>query len=300
MIYLLTLECALECKLLLSILLEDKERTMTNHKNAQIMLITGSNSGIGNATAKKAVNAGFITFGGARRKEAFDTIKSVGAIPILLDVTSKQSMQDAIQLIEAKYGAIDVLINNAGYGQMGPIEEVTLDEWRRQFNTNVFGVIRMTQLVIPAMRQQHRGTIINISSAGGEFTFPLAGAYHATKYAIESISDALRFELKPFGIRVAVIQPGAVSTPLATATAESIQATVDSPYQSLINAFRRTSQQTVGYIAPEQVARIIIKAAQASQPRTRYKVGMMARMMPTMRQVLSDGLWDRMVRRFYS
>ena len=120
---------------------------MTNRKNAQIILITGSNSGIGNATAKQAVNAGFITFGGARRKEAFDTIKSVGAIPILLDVTSEQSMQDTIQLIEARYGAIDVLINNAGYGQMGPIEEVTLDEWRRQFNTNVFGVIRMTQLV---------------------------------------------------------------------------------------------------------------------------------------------------------
>ncbi|MBC8100517.1 MAG: SDR family NAD(P)-dependent oxidoreductase, partial [Armatimonadetes bacterium] len=184
-----------------------------------VVLITGSNSGIGNATAKLAAAAGYITYGGARREATFGAIQAVGAHPIALDVTDDAMMRAAVAEIEAKHGAVDVLINNAGYGQMGPIEHITREQWLQQYDINVFGLARMAQLVIPAMRRQGSGRIINISSAGGEFTFPLAGAYHSTKYAVESINAALRLELKPFGIQVVTIQPGPVATPLAQSAA---------------------------------------------------------------------------------
>ncbi len=273
---------------------------MSQARKPQVILITGSNSGIGNATAKQAVAAGYVTYGGVRRMDTFSSVEAVGAMPILLDVTDEKSMSAAVREIEAKHGAVDVLINNAGYGQMGAIEEVMPEAWRRQFETNVFGLVRLTQLVLPAMRRQRSGHIINIGSAGGEFTFPLAGAYHATKYAVESISDALRFEVRPFGIRVTVIQPGPVSTPLATATVESIQSAPDSPYRPIIDAFRRLSQQSTGYITAEQVASTILNVMQTQRPRARYKIGTTARMMPMLHRMLPARLWDRMVARFYA
>ena len=272
---------------------------MTHTMREKVVLITGSNSGIGNATAKMAVSAGYATYGGARHEANFPTIQSVGAHPLRLDVTDEQSMVNAVQQIEARHGAIDVLINNAGYGRMGPIETITHEQWVHQYQTNVFGLVRMAQLVIPAMRQQKRGRIINISSMGGEFTFPLAGAYHSTKYAVESINEALRFELKPFGIDVVVIQPGPVATPLAHSAADSLSVPADSPYRSLVDAFYKVSQQSIPYLTPEQAAGIIMRAVQARSPRPRYKIGMMAHLMPLMHTLFSDRLWDRMIGRLY-
>lgn len=272
---------------------------MNRDKN-KVVLITGSNSGIGNATAKRAVEAGYTVYGGARRQEMFGTIQAVGAIPLCVDVTDEQSMREAVSGIEAQHGAVDVLINNAGYGQMGPIELITRDEWLRQYETNVFGLVRMAQIVIPAMRRQKRGRILNISSMGGEFTFPLAGAYHSTKYAVESINEAMRFELKPFGIKVITIQPGAVATPLAQATAETLHVPDDSPYAGIVASFHRMSAGMSAYLSPEQVAAVIVRAATARHPRPRYKIGMMAHALPTMHTLLSDGLWDRVIGRFYA
>ncbi len=272
---------------------------MAHNQHENVVLITGSNSGIGNATAKLAVEAGYITYGGARRIESFPAIQAVGAHPVHLDVTDEKSMVEAVQYIEAKHGAVNILINNAGYGQLGPIETVSHDQWLRQYQTNVFGLVRMAQLTIPAMRQQKRGRIINISSMGGEFTFPLAGAYHSTKYAVESINDALRFELKPFGIDVVAIQPGPVATPLSHSAASSLKVAGDSPYHSVVDAFSKVSQQSTGYLAPERVARVIMQVVQAQHPRPRYKIGMMAYLMPLMRIVCSDRMWDRMIARFY-
>jgi NAD(P)-dependent dehydrogenase (short-subunit alcohol dehydrogenase family) len=266
----------------------------------KVMLITGSNSGIGNATAKGAVAAGFTVYGGARRQETFPAIQAVGAQPLCLDVTNEDTMVAAVRQIEAKYGAVDVLVNNAGFGQMGPIEEITREQWLYQYETNVFGLVRMAQLVIPAMRHQGRGRIINISSMGGEFTFPLAGAYHSTKYAVESINEALRFELRPFGIEVITIQPGPVSTPLAATAVDTLPTLPDSPYVEISGALRRMSQRNMGYISPEQAARVIVNAAQAQRPRPRYKIGMMAQALPMLHTLLSDRMWDRLMSRFYA
>jgi NAD(P)-dependent dehydrogenase (short-subunit alcohol dehydrogenase family) len=239
-------------------------------------------------------------YGGARRRETFAAIEAVGAHPVVIDVTDEQTMQDAVKLIEQQHGAVDVLVNNAGYGQMGAVEEVTPEQWRRQFETNVFGLVRMSQLVIPGMRRQGRGRIFNISSMGGEFTFPLAGAYHATKYAVESINEAMRFELRTFGIDVISIQPAAVSTPLAHRTMQSLTVSPDSPYYALMQAFQRMSEQTTGFIAPERVAEVIVKAADARRPRSRYKIGIMSQMLPLMHTLLPDRMWDRMIGRFYA
>jgi NAD(P)-dependent dehydrogenase (short-subunit alcohol dehydrogenase family) len=185
---------------------------------------------------------------------------------------------------------------------MGPIEEITPEQWQHQYQTNVFGLVRLTQLVLPAMRRQQSGRIINLSSMGGQFTFPLAGAYHSTKYAVESINEALRFELKPFGIDVVVVQPAVVSTPLASTAVETIRSPQGSAYTPILEAFYRTSQQlsSMGALSPEQVARVIVQAVEAEHPRPRYKIGMMARMLPAMHTLLSDRLWDRLLTRFYS
>lgn len=265
----------------------------------QVMLITGSNSGIGLATAKLAVAAGYLTFGGARRKETFEAVTAVGAQALYLDVTDEHSVAEAVSQIEAHYGAIDVLVNNAGFGQMGAVEQVSLENWYKQYATNVFGLVRTAQLVIPAMRRQRRGRIINISSMGGEFTFPLAGAYHSTKYAVESINDALRFELKPFGIDVISVQPGPVATPLAHAAGTALQPSPDDPYEPLIAAFTRMSAQQGSYLSPEQVAQVIVRAARTRRPRARYKVGLMARVMPRLRHALPDRMWDGLIGRLY-
>ncbi|MBC7872184.1 MAG: SDR family NAD(P)-dependent oxidoreductase [Chitinophagaceae bacterium] len=266
----------------------------------KVMLITGSNSGIGNATAKLAVEAGYIVYGGARRQDTFPAIQAVGAHPLCIDVTNEQSMTDAVKQIEAKHGAVDVLINNAGYGQMGPVEAITHEQWLHQYETNVFGLVRMAQLVIPAMRQEKHGRIINISSMGGQFTFPLAGAYHSTKYAVESINEALRFELKPFGIDVITIQPGPVTTPLAHSAINTLQVSPESPYNTLIQALQRISRQSIGYLSAERVAKIILRAAQAPHPKPRYKIGTMAHTLPTLHTLFSDRMWDRMMARFYA
>lgn len=273
---------------------------MANDLVGKVVLITGSNSGIGQATAKRAVEAGYVTYGGARREETFAAITAVGAQPLCVDVTDEASMAEAVAQIEARHGAIDVLINNAGYGQMGPIEYITHAQWLQQYETNVFGLVRMAQLVIPAMRRQKRGRIINISSMGGEFTFPLAGAYHSTKYAVESINAALRFELKPFGIDVITIQPAVVATPLARTAVAALKVPADSPYRRSVEALAKVSQQSMGELAPEQVAQVILKAAQARNPLPRYRVGLLAHVMPMLHALLPDRTWDRFVARFYS
>jgi NAD(P)-dependent dehydrogenase (short-subunit alcohol dehydrogenase family) len=268
-----------------------------------VALITGASSGIGAATARHFATTGIITYATARQVEKLHTLTAVGCHALQLDVTDENSMRAAVAEIERQHGAVDVLVNNAGYGEMGAIEEVTIDAWRRQFETNVFGLVRLTQLVLPGMRGRGRGRIINVGSGGGEFTFPLGGAYHASKYALEAISDALRFEVAPFGIVVVLIQPSPVHTPLAAATLESIRTDADSPYAPLVAAFRQLSEATAasgsGYLTPEAVAVSILSAAQSRSPRTRYKLGSVANALSAARQLLPDRWWDGWLRRMY-
>jgi NADP-dependent 3-hydroxy acid dehydrogenase YdfG len=265
----------------------------------KIVLITGAASGIGRATAEQFVQNGFITYATSRRLETLTPLQDSGCEILELDVTSEQSMQTAISAILECHGKIDVLVNNAGYGLNGPIEELEMDKLRHQFETNVFGLVRLTQLVLPTMRQHQSGRIINVGSIGGTFTAPGAGAYHASKWALESITDALRFEVQSFGIDVSLIQPTGVYTQFDQKIANTMPNTgASSAYAFFKNnhleVTRRmfSSTSNAGIIKPETVARVILNAANAKKPRTRYKVGFSAIIYSSLRKLVSDRVWD--------
>ena len=190
---------------------------------SQAVLITGCSSGIGRATAERLAGRGFAVYATARRLESLAGLEALGCRILALDVTDEPSMQAAVAVVTAEHGAVGALVNNAGYSQSGAIEEVPLEDVRRQFETNVFGLVRMCQLVLPGMRAQQSGRIVNVSSMGANFTFPGGGLYHATKYAVEAISDALRFEVAGFGIHVVIVQPGLIRTRFAEAAGDAIQ-----------------------------------------------------------------------------
>lgn len=274
---------------------------MTSQSHSPVALITGASSGIGRATAEALAGAGFVVYASARRPEALGELAALGLHTVQLDVNDEASMVAAVRQVEAAHGAVDLLVNNAGYGELGAVEEVAPERWRRQFETNVVGPVRLIQLVLPAMRRQGRGRIINVSSMGGEMTFPLGGAYHASKYAVEALSDALRTEVKPFGVDVVVIQPAVVRTPLGDASLAALRTTPESPYAAMVTGFERQSRASFesgrGILSPEQVATVIVGAARARRPRTRYKVGAIARILPALRHALPDRAWDSLVGR---
>ncbi|MFB9994807.1 oxidoreductase [Deinococcus oregonensis] len=267
----------------------------------KVALVTGTSSGIGHATALALHQAGFLTYATARSTDALTELRGAGCRSLPLDVTDDASMQAAVRWIETQHGGIDVLVNNAGYGEMGPVEDVTLERWRSQFETNVFGLVRLTQLVLPGMRVKGAGCVINVSSMGGEFTTPFAGVYHASKYAVEAASDALRFELRPFGINVVIVQPGPISTRLSEHTLNQLHAQSGSPYATTMARLEKQSRQAArrgqGFGKPEQVAAVIVRAATARIPRTRYKVTLAAHLLPLMRRVLPDRTWDTVINR---
>ena len=271
--------------------------------NQPVVLITGASSGIGKVAAALFAAKGYITYGTARRSDAFPTLQQAGVQPLCVDVTDERSMIEAVRAIEAKHGAVDILVNNAGYGQMGPLEELALNDVRRQFETNVFGLLRMSQLVLPAMRARGHGRIINISSMGGEVTFPGAGAYHMSKYAVEALCDALRYGVKSFGVNVISIQPGGVATNFVSVSEQTFHDGADaaSPYAKFrahtIAGMRRMfeSDSAFGILTPEQVAATILRAAQARRPRARYKVGVLAQSITRARSLMPDRIWDSMM-----
>ena len=189
---------------------------------SKAVLITGCSSGIGRATALRLARSGWTVYASARRPESIADLKDAGCRTLALDVTDEQSMRAAVDDVEQAEGAVGVLINNAGYSQSGAIETVPLDAVRRQFETNVFGLVRLTQLVLPKMREQRWGKIVNVGSMGGRLSFPGGGHYHATKHALEAISDALRFELRGFGIDVILLEPGLITTEFGEAAAASM------------------------------------------------------------------------------
>ena len=189
---------------------------------SKAVLITGCSSGIGHATALLLVRVGWTVYATARRLDTLSDLEAAGCKTLPLDVTDEASMSAAVNAVIAAEGAVGVLINNAGYSQSGAVESVPLDQVRRQFETNVFGLIRMCQLVLPGMRDQHWGRIVNLSSMGGRLTFPGGGLYHGSKYAVEAISDALRFEVQGFGVEVIVIEPGLIVTNFGETAAGSV------------------------------------------------------------------------------
>jgi len=263
-------------------------------------LVTGASSGIGEETAKGLLAAGYIVYAGARRVDAMRSLQEAGARVLSLDVTDDASMTAAVKAIVSETGRIDVLVNNAGYGSYGALEDVPLDEGRRQFEVNIFGLARLIQIVLPTMRAQRAGRIVNISSIGGKFGEPFGSWYHATKFAVEGLSDSLRMELHPFGIDVVVIQPGATHSEWAKIAHDNlIKYSGDGPYREAAAAHAKMMEaghQGSIPAPPGVVARTIVQAVRSRKPKTRYATGGLARTMLFMRRVLSDRAFDAMFR----
>lgn len=267
--------------------------------NERIALVTGaSGEGIGRHSARALRAAGFRVFAGARRPEAMDELRAEGFEPVRLDMTDADSLEEAVRTV----GRVDVLVNNAAYALLGPVEELNMDAFRREMETNVFGLIRLTQLVLPGMRERGGGRIVNVGSMGGELTIPVGGAYHASKYALEALSDALRVETRGFGVRVSLIQPGAVRTAFGDVADGFLKPQAEGPYRRMIEAYARIVQETYrenlrGAIPPEKVARAILHAATAARPKTRYRVGLQANVLIRLRHLVPDPLWDAAMRK---
>jgi NAD(P)-dependent dehydrogenase (short-subunit alcohol dehydrogenase family) len=268
---------------------------------SRAILITGCSSGIGRATAERLARAGWPVYATARRVDSIRDLEAVGCRILPLDVTDERSMQAAVAAVEGTHGAVGVLVNNAGYSQSGAVEEVPIEAARKQFETNFFGAVRLCQLVLPAMRAQRKGRIVNMSSIGGRLTFPGGGVYHATKYALEAVSDVLRWEVRPFGIDVVVIEPGLIRTDFGRAAAESVEAigAKDSPYRDFNAAVAEETvdaYRTPFATGPDTVARAVERAINARRPRTRYVVTFGARAAVALRTFLPDRVWDLALR----
>ena len=269
--------------------------------STKIALVTGGSSGIGEATALKLKELGYSTYAAARRMERMEHLTTSGIRPLAMDVTDEESMQSGVERILADEGRIDVLVNAAGYGSYGALEDVPLPEARNQFEVNLFGAARLIQLVLPKMREQRSGTIVNITSMGGKIYTPLGAWYHATKHALEALSDCLRMELRPFGINVVVIEPGGIRTEWPAIAAEKVHAVSGTgPYAAQANAVADSlsSESTRRRSSPpELIAKTIGKAVTARRPKTRYAVGYGAKPMIFLHGVLPDRAFDAFIRR---
>jgi NAD(P)-dependent dehydrogenase (short-subunit alcohol dehydrogenase family) len=270
----------------------------------RVALVTGGSSGIGEHTARRLQEAGFTTYAVARRVDRLKALAGAGVSTFAMDVTDDASMVAGVQHILDEHGQVDVLVNNAGYGSYGAVEDVPIDEARRQFEVNVFGLARLTQLVTPSMRKRGCGRIVNVSSIGGKFYEPLGAWYHATKFAVEGFSDSLRLELAPHGIRVVIIEPGPIRTEWNTIARDAlVETSAGTAYQAQAEGVRarmESGDRPMMSSGPDVVAQKIVKAATADRPRTRYPVGRGAGAIVTARRFLPDRAMDAVISRLYS
>jgi NAD(P)-dependent dehydrogenase (short-subunit alcohol dehydrogenase family) len=289
---------------------------------SKAVLVTGCSSGIGMATAARLAAAGYPVYATARRPERLVELGDLGCRTMALDVTDEESIRSAVMVVEAEEGAVGVLVNNAGYSQSGPVETVPMAAVRRQFETNVFGPALLTQLVLPGMRRQGWGKVVTIGSMGGRLTFPGGGYYHSTKYALEALTDALRFEVAGFGIDVVLIEPGFIRTGFSEAAAGTVPAAPDAsadaasgsdapgadadPYRAF-TAGLLASTRTVyekGVAArlggdADDVAGVVLEAITADRPKARYPVTASARLLRALRVALPDRAWDAFMARLF-
>jgi short-subunit dehydrogenase len=304
---------------------------MVGGKRSVPVLITGCSSGIGRAAAISLHAAGLTVYATARQVDALAGLARQGIHTLALDVTDEASMTHAVAAVEGAAGPVGVLVNNAGYGLYGPVEQLPMDEIRRQFETNFFGLVRLTQLVLPGMRRRGRGRILNVSSMGGRITLPGGAFYHASKHAVEALSDALRMEVAQFGIDVVLIEPGPVKTPWNDVAAASLSAATPAAtsarpggggpgdgdggpggsaadgdpyatYKAAVGAsFGRTQAGVVGRFGStsEDIAKVITRAVTARRPRARYLINPVAKSLVAMNQVLPDRAYDSIMRRQY-
>ncbi|HEY3752898.1 MAG TPA: oxidoreductase [Pseudonocardiaceae bacterium] len=268
-----------------------------------VALVTGASSGIGKATATALHELGHTVYAAARRVERMRDLEAAGVRLLPMDVTDDESMTSGIKQIIEETGRLDILVNNAGYGSYGALEDVSLDEARRQFDVNVFGLARLTQLALPHMRAQRSGHIVNVSSIGGKIYEPLGDWYHATKFAVEGLSDSLRVEVKPFGIKVVVIEPGAIKTEWSSIAAGSVLATSgETAYagqaKTIAAMLNSTESNPRRSSPPTVISKAIVRAVTARRPKTRYVVGLGAKPILFARRVLPDRTFDALITGF--
>jgi NAD(P)-dependent dehydrogenase (short-subunit alcohol dehydrogenase family) len=263
-----------------------------------VAIVTGASSGIGEACARRLHEAGFVVHAVARRTDRMADLAAMGVHTRRVDVTVDSDLVALVDGVLAEHGRVDVLVNNAGYGSYGALEDVAMDEARRQLEVNLVALARTTQLVLPSMRGQRSGRIVNISSMGGRFGEPMGAWYHATKFAVEGLSDSLRMELAPFGIHVVVVQPGSISTEWGPIAAQQLLessasgAYAEQAVRSAAVLARRSGGRPTGS-SPDVVARAVVAAATARRPHTRYRVGAFAKPVTVARKLMPDRLWDR-------
>jgi NAD(P)-dependent dehydrogenase (short-subunit alcohol dehydrogenase family) len=267
----------------------------------KVILITGASAGMGKEFARHLLQDGNIVYGVARRVDKMEDIRLLGVKILEMDVTDDASMVNGIETIVKAEGRIDVLVNNAGFGSYGAIEDVPISDAKYQLDVNVFGAARLAQLVIPYMRKEHFGRIINISSIGGKFATPLGGWYHASKFALEGLSDSLRNEVSQFGIDVVVIEPGGIKSEWSDIAAGNLlKVSGNTAYRTLVdgfaNALKKIDNKEINKAAdPMVIVNLVRKAIEAKKPRTRYSGGYMAKPGLFMRRILSDRLFDKMI-----
>jgi NAD(P)-dependent dehydrogenase (short-subunit alcohol dehydrogenase family) len=273
---------------------------------SRAVLVTGCSSGMGRAIARRAAAAGWPVYATARRRGSLADLEAAGCRALDLDVTDAEQAAAAVATVAAEHGAVGVLVNNAGYGQQGPFEETDLALVRQQFEVNVFGPMRLCQLVLAGMRAQRWGRIVNVTSMGGRITFPGGAAYHGSKYAMEAVSDVLRFEVAPFGIAVVVVEPGPTLTPWGDAALATMdEVPDDGPYAALTGSIRTALGATfggdglAGASTAEDVATSVLAVIEAPAPPTRVVVGEMARQLIELRRTSTDGQWDELMETMY-
>lgn len=268
-------------------------------RGTKTALVTGASSGMGKEIAKRLIKDGFQVYVAARQLERMDDLAVLGARPLRMDISKTEEIERAVDAILGEAGGVDVLVNNAGFGLYGPVEDISIDEARYQFEVNVFGTARITQLLLPAMRKKGAGTIVNITSMGGKIYTVLGAWYHATKHALEGWSDCLRLELAPFGIRVVIVEPGLIETGFGDVVADGLlKRSGSGAYTKLTRAVARSIQAAYGHgrgTDPSVIADVVSKAAKAAKPRTRYVAGKYARPMIIIRKWLGDRMFDRVI-----
>ena len=264
-------------------------------------MITGASSGIGYDSAVRLAGEGHKVYGAARRVERMESLREHGVVPLKMDVTDEASVVAGVAAVIGAEGRIDVLVNNAGFGYFGAVENVSMDEARRQLDVNVFGMARLTQLVLPYMRQQHSGRIINISSIAGRMVFYFGGWYHVSKYAVEALSDALRMEVQPFGIDVVLIEPGGIKTNWGIIAAEHLSASsAGTVYEDAANheaEILRKAYSNDILSSPSVISKRISRAVHARKPRARYAVGFASSTSKFFHSVLPTRWWDALMRK---
>lgn len=267
---------------------------------SKVIIVTGASSGIGKSTALQLIKEGNIVYGVARRLEKMNDIIAAGGKALAMDVTNHQQVKNVVQHIVSVEQRIDVLVNNAGFAIWGAVEDTSYEDAKRQFEVNIFGLAEITKAVLPTMRKQKSGTIINISSIGGKIYSPLGAWYHATKHALEGWSDCLRLEVNQFGINVVIVEPGAIKTEFGDVLNENFSNSENGPYDQLARTMKKVTENAYkegNYSTPDVIGNVISKAIKAKKPKTRYSAGKMAAQTLFFRQWFSDRAFDTTIMR---